>query len=523
MRCRLSYIQCLLVCMLLCVCIPLQAGNGKDELDRRIKMPKLKGTVYQLLNRVTEYTDYLFIYDSRTLRNEQKSSIAKGEYSIREAIHTITGNPGLELRLVDNHILIHLPVDEAIELSELSETKEDEDTPVEEEFFTITGTLYDKETQEPIIYASVGINEAGIGTITNMNGEFKLRLPVAWRQARLYLSHLGYVSETIPCELLADKYSTFSLESNTVSLQEVVIHAIDPLVVIREMLEKRKDNYMDKPVYLTTFYREGIEQRKGLVSLSEGVFKVHKYPFMSSMNDQIKLLKMRRVNNIHEKDTLITKIKAGINACLMLDIIKQLPEFLRAEKESPYVYNHSAITVIDNRYIDVIDFTQQKGYTDPLYRGKIYIDKDSRALLKSEFEIHPEHIKKATNMFVERKSRSLQITPQEIKYTVSYKLWNGKYYISHVRGDLFFRIKKKKQLFSSTNIHTWFEMATCKIEENDVSRFSRSETLSTRTIFADTQFEYDNNFWGGFNIIIPENELSDALRKISSKIEETGI
>lgn len=517
MKLRLSHIKYLFVSILICICMPLQALEGEDMLEKKIKMPKSKGTIYQLLNQITERTDYLFIYDSRILNNEQEASIAKGEYSIREAIHTITGNPSLELRLVDKHILINLS-SENISENQKRETVKPEET----EYFTITGTLYDKDTKEPIIYASVGINEAGIGTITNQDGDFKLRLPSVLLHSQLYISHLGYTPESISCQILADKYSTFTLKSNTISLQEVVIHAIDPIVVLKEMLEKRKDNYMEKPVYLTTFYREGVERKKGMVSLNEGVFKVYKPSFLHNAADQVKLLKMRRVSNVNEKDTLITKIKAGINACLMLDVVKQLPEFLRAEEESPYVYTHAAITVIDNRYVDVIDFTQKKGYTDPLYRGKVYIDKDNKALIKAEFEIHPEYIKKATNMFVERKSRNLQITPQEIKYTVSYKDWNDKYYISHVRGDLYFKIKKKRQLFSSTNVHTWFEMVTCKIEDKDVSRFSRSETLSTRTIFADTKFEYDDNFWGEFNIIIPENELNEAIRKISSKIEETG-
>lgn len=516
MKPRNFYIQFLIVCMLLCACVTSQAAGTDDLLNKRITIPRSKGTIYQLLNLITERTELLFIYDSNIINNEQEASISKGEFSIKEAIHIITGNSSLTLRLIDNHILIHAPVKEILTPPETpKDTLKNED-------FTITGALYDKETQEPIIYGSVGISEAGIGTITNQNGEFRLRLPFSLLQSELHFSHLGYLPQDISCEILADKYSTFSLEPNTISLQEVIVRAVNPLNLLNEMLDKRQENYRQTPVYLTTFYREGIERKKGMVSLSEGVFKVMKPPFSSHINDQVKLLKMRRVSNTRERDTLITKIKSGINACLMLDIIKQLPDFLRAEEGSPYVYKHSAITVIDNRYVDVISFEQKETYSDPLYKGEVFIDKDNKALIKAQFEIHPEYIKKATNMFVERKSKNLQITPQEIKYTVSYKMWNGKYYINHVRGDLYFRIKKKRQLFSSTNVHTWFEMVTCKIEENDVSRFSRSEALSTRTIFAETQFEYDNAFWGDFNIIIPENELNEAIKKISSKIEETA-
>lgn len=41
------------------------------------------------------------------------------------------------------------------------------------------------------------------------------------------------------------------------------------------------------------------------------------------------------------------------------------------------------------------------------------------------------------------------------------------------------------------------------------------------TIFAEIPFVYDKSFWEDFNVIPPEKELSEAIEKISSKIEET--
>ncbi len=516
MKPRFFYILYVFVCLLLCFTAWGQIVDINDPLEQKIKLPNAKGTIYQLLNLITERTDLLFIYDSKIINNEQEAAIKKGEYTVRNAIYLILDDRSFDLRLMDQHILIHKTLSQSPTPHE--QMAEQKTLPS----FTITGTLYDKETQEPIIYASVGLSGAGIGTITNQNGEFRLRLFDEYRQDTLHFSHLGYHPQDIACAMLADKYSTFALEPNPIYLQEIVVRPVNPVKVLNEMLERRYENYSLAPVYLTSFYREGIERKKGMVSLSEGVFNVRKTSFSSYAADQVKLLKMRKVSNVHEKDTLITKIKSGIHACLMLDIIKQVPDFLRAEEESPYLYTHSQITVIEDRLVDVIHFEQKKSYKEPLYRGDVFIDKDNRALLKAEFEIHPDYIKKATNMFIERKSKDLQITPQEIRYTVSYKQWNETYYINHVRGDLYFKIKKKRFFQSSTQVHAWFEMVTCKIDKTDVARFSRSEALSTRTIFSETPFDYDDRFWDEFNIIIPENELNEAVRKISSKIEETG-
>ncbi len=96
---------------------------------------------------------------------------------------------------------------------------------------------------------------------------------------------------------------------------------------------------------------------------------------------------------------------------------------------------------------------------------------ENNALLRVDFEVNPQYIEQAAGMFVERKSRNLRITPQKVAYTVSYKQWNGTYYINHIRGDLHFKIKKRRQLFNTNILHTWFEMVTCKIDTANVNRF----------------------------------------------------
>lgn len=220
---------------------------------------------------------------------------------------------------------------------------------------------------------------------------------------------------------------------------------------------------------------------------------------------------MRRISNNQERDTIIAKMKSGINASMQLDIIKDAPDFLIPESDVnyPYVYAHSDITVIDNRMANVISFEQREFITSPLLKGNLYIDSENSALLRAEFEIHPKYVKNAANMLVEKKSRNLKIIPQKVVYTVSYKPWNGIYYISHVRGDLHFKVKKRKQLFGSSPLHVWFEMVVCKTDTDGVSRFGRKETLSTRTVFSETKFNYDEGFWGNFNVIPPEEKLNE--------------
>ena len=231
---------------------------------------------------------------------------------------------------------------------------------------------------------------------------------------------------------------------------------------------------------------------------------------------------MRRIISQREKDTIIARMKSGIGASLHLDLIKEMPDFLLANDNiEEYTYASTDITVIDNRLANVIYFEQRENIHAPLYRGELYIDSENNALLRARFEINPKYIKQTVGMLVEKKSRNLKITPQRVTYTVTYKPYNGQYYINHVRGDLYFKIKRRKQLFGTFPLHTWFEMVTCKVDTDQVSRFTRNEALPTRTVFAETEFTYDEKFWGNFNVIPPEEQLNEAIGKISSKIEET--
>ena len=128
----------------------------------------------------------------------------------------------------------------------------------------------------------------------------------------------------------------------------------------------------------------------------------------------------------------------------------------------------------------------------------------------------------AAGMFVERRTRNVRMIPQKVVYTISYKPWQGTYYIHHIRGDLHFKVKRAKMLFGSRDLHIWFEMITCKVDTEQVVVFPRTDRLPTRTIFSDTNFKYDENFWKDFNVIPLEEEISKLIEKISLKIEEIG-
>ncbi|MDR0825493.1 MAG: carboxypeptidase-like regulatory domain-containing protein [Prevotella sp.] len=497
------------------VAIVLQADDG-GVLNRKIQLPKSKETIYKLLRQVSDKSGYLFIYDSQIIENNKEVKISKGEYTVREAIYTITGNRDLKMTVIGNHILLRLSEAKREASSQIIEMPP---KPTNNDYMMLSGVINDQITDEPLSYSGIGVNNTTIGTISNQNGEFKLILPDSLRDSVIKLSHLGYQSQEIEVSLLDGHHIRFALEPLNVPLQEIVVRAIDPLQEIKLMLEKQKDNYPSSPAYLTTFYREGINYKKKDVDITEAVLKVYKTGYQNDVNlDQAKLVKMRRINNVLEKDTIFAKMKSGINSTLTLDIMKNSPDFLTPDEQRLYDYTHTDISVIDGRRVNVISFEQKEYITDPLYKGQLFIDAENHALVEVRFEVNPVYAAKATNQYVEKKNKDIHLTLKQACYTVSYKLFNDSvYYINHIRGDVDFKVTNKHRLFSSP-LRFWFETVNCKVDTNNVTGFSRKERLATHNIFSETKYKYDENFWGAFNVILPEEKLKELIINNLSEI-----
>jgi len=505
----------LLIGILLFPVLPLLADDDRNVADIRIELPKTKADVYHLLRMISDKTGYLFIYDSKVVDSDKKVKIDKGEYSLQQAVRKIVRNDNVKLRIVGNHILLYFDENSTIVANQLTEGT---DKNTQAGSVTFGGTLLDRMNSDPIPYATISINNSSIGTIANKDGEFRLVVPDSLQKGKVRFSSVGYSSSEMEVSLVAGQKATFMLEPLAIPLQEVVVRKVDPVKEIEQMLEKRVENYSNRPAYLTTFYREGVDSRKNK-ELTEAVFKVYKTDFSTSPeNDQVKLFKMRKVFKKEEADTINFKMKSGVNAILVLDLIKELPDFLAYGENFHYFFAHTDISVIDNRRVNVISFSQKEHVEGPYYKGELYIDAENHALVRAEFEINRQYIKSATEMMIAKKDRKIDVTLDKASYIVSYKPVDGVYYVNHIRGELRFKFKKKKLFSTPFYITSWFEMVTCEIDTNNVKRFPRSDRLPTQNIFSETKFDYDMRFWGRFNTIMPEEKLKELIADYFSNI-----
>ena len=486
-------------------------------LDKTISISKQHTTLYDALNLISQKADCLFIYDSQIVENDKKVKFSADNQPIKEVLDNILANPKLSYKVIGEHILIFRIANDTATIPQKQTPN-----PLGDSIKTIVikGFVYDNGNKSAIPFVSIGIVEENIGTITNEDGYFMLKVPANFSGASLVVSHLGYTGQRIPIKLLREQKVDIFLDRRVISLQEVIIRYIDPSALVRKAMEQCKTNNSIQPVYTTSFYREGVQKNKKYLSYSEAVFKVYKSPIGYSENsDQVKLLKSRKIQNQELNDTVYLKLKGGILSALQLDIVKSVPGFLDQTPPIEYTFKYSDLVSYNETSAYAITFVQNQGIKDALYKGTLFIDKETYAILGADFEINPDFLDKAAENLILKKSHKLIVKLEKINYSISYAPFNGKYYLNHIRCDIHLKTRLRNHL-SGDNFHTFLELATCHIDTVDVVKFPRQEVLKPNIVFSDEPYSPDNAFWENYNIISPEEKLSEALSKIIGKIEE---
>jgi hypothetical protein len=486
-------------------------------LEKNITIPKQHTTLYNALNLISDKADVLFVYDSQIVESDKRVKLVADNQPLKQVLDNILENPQLTYKVIGQHILIYKIKSENRAVSKPQPVITVKDSIKN---ILITGHIFDDENKATIPYATIGILEENIGTISNADGYFALKVPASFSGSSLIVSHMGHMSQRIPVQLLNEQQVDIYLKRRIISIQEVIIRYIDPNTIVSKAMEQRKNNYSLDPVYTTSFYREGVQKNNRYISYSEAVFKVYKSSFeVGEYFDQVKLLKSRKIQNSDGRDTVFLKLKAGVQSALQLDIVKSVPDFLDLSQSSQYTYTYSDMVSYNSRDAYAITFVQNEDIKEALYSGTLYIDKENFAMLGADFEINPAFLDKAAENLILKKSRKLIVKLEKISYSISYIPFNGKYYLNHVRCDIKLKTRLRQHL-SYDNFNTFLELATCHIDTANVVKFARQEVIKPNVVFSDAPYSNDNTFWGDYNTIVPEAKLSEALSKIIGKIEE---
>jgi hypothetical protein len=88
---------------------------------------------------------------------------------------------------------------------------------------TITGHVIDISNREPLIYASIGVTETAVGTITDEKGNFRLDVNNIPPKSIVRISMIGFKARTFTLDQLTMEPDTISLVNENYYLPEVFV------------------------------------------------------------------------------------------------------------------------------------------------------------------------------------------------------------------------------------------------------------------------------------------------------------
>lgn len=492
----------------------LQSFPQESVLDRELKLTGNSVKASRALGEVSRLTGYLFTYDTRIIDAERIFAIPGYDMPVREVLDSVAGDTAVKYSVMGRHIILYREP----EMPPVADTLA-EPGPVT---FFISGKITDAESGEPLPYATIGISHRGRGTVTNYNGDFVLRISGECLDDTLSVSYVGYINRRMPVRSLPGNYMIISMDRDFISIPEIIIRAQDPMLILRKTVSSLASNYGTTPALLTGFYREGVYRRKEPQVYSEAVVQIYKSPYARSLqNDQIKVLRSRKIENLEVKDTLAVRLKAGLGATLSLDGMRHLFDFLDPESFNSYEYHLTDIVTIDGQTAFVVSFKQKEWVMEPLMQGDIYINVDNYGVVLAEFEVNPLYIDQTGESLISRLPRDYSMKPEYVRYRARYRYVDGRYYLAHVRGDLGFLARGKKRVFNS-RFNIFFELAVTDYRTNGVVRFDHEELAPAYSIFSLTIDGYDAGFWKDFDFLKPEEDLIEALERLNVRLGEFG-
>jgi hypothetical protein len=502
-----SLIRRILIFILLVSGIVL--SYGQDSIfDYRLNISLNNYSVYDILRVIEKEINYNFSYNSSLIDADRVISINMRNKTLRAVLDKIIDNKSLKYRVIGNNIVIYEP---GTEIERIPETLLPESVSI----FKIEGKIIDKNTKKPIEYANISVIGKSIGTVSNNDGEFVMKISPAFIYDSIGISCLGYELYKEQAINLVSKYNIISLVPDFIPIQEVIIRKIDPISLLTSAIEKIPENYSDKPAILTSFYRESIKESRRYVIVSEAVLQTYKSSYTKpDEKEQIKIIKARTSRDISKADTVILKLKAGLGTTLLLDIVKHPAYFFSEENLQYYSYRMADVMIDNDKEAYVIKFDHRENNDYPPYTGRIYLDINSLAVKAVDFSFKQDKIEKATHFLVIKKPRYLRVKPIKAEYSVKFKEFNNKYYLNFIRCETEFKIRKKKQLFGK-DFNTEIELAVTDIDTLDVKRFKPREVAKTMNIFTDQVIEYNDSYWEDYNYIKPDEPLEEALKKLS--------
>ena len=395
--------------------------------------------------------------------------------------------------------------------------KDDQQTMI-----TIKGKVVDAETRNPLVFATVAVMESNVAIVTNIDGEFTLKIGETVTSKNLEVTYLGYKNKVIPISELKDNggKNVIEMEAAPIPIKEIVVKPLDPTEIVKKAIQSIGKNYEGEANLMTAFYRETIRKNRTYVSIGEAVVEIFKAPYYNDARfDGAKIYKGRKSSDVQKMDTVLFKLQGGPVSVLQLDIAKNTESVLTKEAMEYYNYSISGVIEIDNKPHYVIDFLQKPSVDIPLFMGSLFINMETYGITEVEFGFNLEDKEAAASIFIRKKPVGMKVIPEIATYRTKYREQDGKLHFVYSRAEVKFKVDWNKRLFN-TYYTTMSEIAVTDRTDQEVIKFAGKDKIKYSDIFTEKVSAFaDPEYWGDYNVIEPDQSIESAIRKLSKKLK----
>lgn len=389
--------------------------------------------------------------------------------------------------------------------------------------FTVSGVVRDKESRKKLENVAVSLVGTPIGTVTNAEGVFLLKIPHMDTIPQLELSHIGYMNARFSAsapEGSNNMHATILMIPIALQLNEVVAYGNSARRIVEEALERIPKNYPSGESMTSAFYRETVQKGHRYISISEAMLDVYKtsYRQRTSDRDKVQIDKARRLLSQKQSDTLGVKVVGGPNLPLFMDVVKNAYALFDEETLDYYSFVQEPSVFIDDRLQYVISFRPRVKLDYALYVGRVFIDREHLAFTRAEFELDLSDRERAIAAILYKKPLGLRFRPQKVSFLITYRQHDGVTCLNYICNEMCFKCDWKRRLFSSSYVAR-SEMVAVDREEHPERVIARRDAFKPYQVFYDIVKEYwSEDFWKDYNIIEPTESLEDAVKKLRKQM-----
>lgn len=378
---------------------------------------------------------------------------------------------------------------------------------------TISGKILDKETNEPLIFASIGVRGKPIATVSNSIGEFDFHIPSNYKNEILVISMLGYENVEAPIRNLLRKDTVILRLNKAVQmLNEVIIQ--DSLTggdIVSIALSRIEQNYPMTPFLLDGFYRD-LKKVGGIYfSLLEAAVKIYDEDYKEPRNkmrlrERVALMEVRKSLGYNNKFTKYFDQSNLLEELLLHNNIRyrQFP----TEQVFFDSFKRLRTSYYNGHHVFVVSI-------DAGYNLKLYIGTQNYAIIRMEFERNysDEVIRRKKNLV------SKYISDRKV---IDFKEYEGKMYLNYM--NLTVKVnwydEKTNKLKFETELYQ--ELLINKVHPNPTERIGSTEKMKRYGLQYQDE-KYNKEFWNGYNVIKDtplDKEIVTDLEKLGNLEEQ---